>query len=209
NVPAVSYLKAPGYLDGHAGYSSPLAEQTFIVDTLNRLQALPQWREMAVFITYDDSDGWYDHVVPPIVNHSTTVDDAAICTGGSPSLGNREGRCGYGPRLPLLVISPFVRKNHVDHNLSDQSSILKFIEAYRSLGPRGGGSYHTTAGPLLPWFDPDDPHPGRFIPARESGAFVRWDAPDCQLRFPRSRRRTPPAAGILSELTLALLRPCL
>src|SRR5262249_2977594 len=88
NVPAVSYLKAPGYLDGHAGYSSPLAEQTFIVDTLNRLQALPQWRDMVVFITYDDSDGWYDHVVPPIVNHPTTVDDAAICTRGSPSRRN-------------------------------------------------------------------------------------------------------------------------
>src|SRR5262249_50306652 len=91
NLPAVSYLKAAGYQDGHAAYSSPLAEQTFLVETLNRLQALPEWRDMAVFITYDDSDGWYDHVVPPIVNHSNPTQDAEICTGGTPSLGTQQG----------------------------------------------------------------------------------------------------------------------
>ena len=178
NVPAVSYLKAPGYLDGHAGYSSPLAEQTFIVDTLNRLQALPQWREMAVFITYDDSDGWYDHVVPPIVNHSTTVDDVAICTGGSPSLSSQQGRCGYGPRLPLLVISPFARKNHVDHNVSDQSSILKFIEDNWGLGRIGGGSFDAIAGSLLPMFDFDGRRADRVILDPASGEIVRSDDAD-------------------------------
>jgi len=143
-VPAVSFLKAPGYLDGHAGYSSPLAEQTFLVDTLNRLQALPQWRDMAVFITDDDSDGWYDHVAPPIVNHSNTTEDEPICAGAALSLGPPEGRCGYGPRLPLLLISPFVRKNFVRknfvaHAVTDQSSILRFIEDNWRLGRIGGG----------------------------------------------------------------------
>jgi phospholipase C len=153
NLPAVSYLKAPGYQDGHAAYSSPLAEQTFLVETLNRLQALPEWRETAVFITYDDSDGWYDHVVPPIVNHSTTVDDAAICTGDLPSLGTQQGRCGYGPRLPLLAISPFAKKGHIDHGVTDQSSILRFIEDNWDLGRIGGGSFDAIAGSLRPLFD--------------------------------------------------------
>ena len=153
NLPAVSYLKAPGYQDGHAAYSSPLAEQTFLVETLNRLQALPEWRETAVFITYDDSDGWYDHVVPPIVNHSTTVDDAAICTGDQPSLGTQQGRCGYGPRLPLLAISPFAKKGHIDHGVTDQSSILRFIEDNWDLGRIGGGSFDAIAGSLRPLFD--------------------------------------------------------
>jgi phospholipase C len=172
NLPAVSYLKAAGHQDGHAAYSSPLAEQTFIVETLNRLQARPEWRDMAVFITYDDSDGWYDHVVPPITNHSATAQDAAICTGGSPSLGAQQGRCGYGPRLPLLVISPFARKNHVDHGVSDQSSILRFIEDNWHLGRLGGGSFDAIAGSLLPMFDFDERRDDRLILDPSSGEIV-------------------------------------
>ena len=153
NLPAVSYLKAPGYQDGHAGYSSPLAEQAFVVDTINRLQTLPQWKDMAVFVTYDDSDGWYDHVVPPIMNGSTTAADAAICTAASPSLGTQQARCGYGPRLPLLVISPFAKRGHIDHGVTDQSSILRFVEDNWDLGRIGGGSFDGIAGSLLPMFD--------------------------------------------------------
>src|SRR5437763_7437993 len=61
NLPAVSYLKAPEYQDGHAGYSDPIDEQHFLADTINRLQSLPSWSNTAVVIAYDDSDGWYDH----------------------------------------------------------------------------------------------------------------------------------------------------
>ncbi len=70
-LPAVSFIKARMYQDGHAGYSNPLDEQTFLVRTLNQLQRLPQWKHMAVIIAYDDSDGWYDHVLAPIVNQSS------------------------------------------------------------------------------------------------------------------------------------------
>src|SRR5262249_53981026 len=66
HMPAVSYLKAAAYQDGHAGYSDPLDEQTFLVETLNKLQRTPEWRNTAVVIAYDDSDGWYDHVIGPI-----------------------------------------------------------------------------------------------------------------------------------------------
>jgi phospholipase C len=76
NMPAVSFLKAPAYRDGHAGYSDPLAEQTFLVETLNRLQRLPEWEHTAVITAYDDSDGWYDHVMGPIVSQSSTSEDA-------------------------------------------------------------------------------------------------------------------------------------
>jgi phospholipase C len=59
NLPAVSFLKAPAAQDGHPGYSGPLDEQGFLVDTINRLQAAPEWKDMAIILTYDDSDGWY------------------------------------------------------------------------------------------------------------------------------------------------------
>jgi phospholipase C len=155
NMPAVSYLKAPGFQDGHAGYSDPLLEQTFLVETINRLQQRPEWKEMAIIVAYDDSDGWYDHVPGPIVNGSETVDDATICSSLSPRLGTYQGRCGYGPRLPLLVISPFAKKNHVDHTLTDQSSILRFIEDNWLLGRVGDHSFDQIAGSLLTMFDFD------------------------------------------------------
>src|SRR4051794_34560160 len=70
-LPAVSFLKAPGYQDGHPGTSDPLAEQAFIVKTLNRIQQLPEWASTVVILAYDDSGGWYDHVYEPPVNPST------------------------------------------------------------------------------------------------------------------------------------------
>ena len=70
-----------------------------------------------------------------------------------PQLRNRvgtaqNGRCGYGPRLPLLVTSPFAKQNHVDHRVTDQSSILRFIEDNWSLGRIGNGSTDVVAGKL-------------------------------------------------------------
>ena len=102
HMPAVSFLKAPGYQDGHAGYSDPLAEQTFLVNTINRLQHRHEWEHMAVIIAYDDSDGWYDHVMGPIVSQSNdatydALTDVGHC--GTTPAQVYQGRCGYGPRL--------------------------------------------------------------------------------------------------------------
>jgi phospholipase C len=124
NLPAVSFLKAPAYQNGHPGNSNPLDEQEFIVRTVNRLQRLPQWKDMAIVLMADDSDGWYDHVMPPIVNKSNTTLDY-LCGDTTDGAG---ARCGYGPRLPLLVISPYARENYVSHALTDQTSVLRFIE---------------------------------------------------------------------------------
>jgi phospholipase C len=151
NLPAVSFLKAAGYQDGHAGYSDPLDEQTFLAQTLNRLQKSPEWNDTAVIISYDDSDGWYDHVLAPVVQSSQTAADAGMC--GIAVAGQYQGRCGYGPRLPLLVVSPFARVNFVDHTLTDQSSILRFIEDNWSLGRLGDQSFDALAGPLDNLFD--------------------------------------------------------
>lgn len=155
DLPSVSFLKAPGYQDGHAGYSDPLAEQTFLVETINRLQRLPEWGRMAVIIAYDDSDGWYDHVMPPIVNQSNMIADALTGPGscGQAASGAYQGRCGYGPRLPLLVISPYAKHNFVDSTLTDQSSILRFIEDNWDLGRIGNQSFDAKAGSLLNMFD--------------------------------------------------------
>ena len=150
HLPAVSFLKAPAYQNGHPGNSDPLDEQEFLVRTLNRLQELPEWRSMAVIIATDDSDGWYDHVMPPIVNQSNTPLDF-LCGDKSDGPG---ARCGYGPRLLLLVISPYARENYVSHALTDQTSILRFIEDTWLGGERISEiSFDRFAGSLADMFD--------------------------------------------------------
>ena len=87
NMPAISYLKAPAYQNGHPGYSDPIDEQNYLISTINRLQRLPEWNSSAVIIAYDDSDGWYDHVMPPIVSQSSdTKNDRLLGV---------QGLCGY------------------------------------------------------------------------------------------------------------------
>jgi phospholipase C len=165
NLPAVSYLKAPAYADGHAAYSTPEDEQIFLANTINRLQESKEWSEMAIIIAYDDSDGWYDHQMGPIVNQSNVSDDQLLGPGncGTPKLipgasGIQNGRCGYGPRQPLLIISPYAKRNYVDHRITDQSSILRFIEDNWNLGRLGNGSTDAIAGTLdgMFRFDGDD-----------------------------------------------------
>ena len=161
HLPSVSYLKAAAYQDGHAAYSDPLDEQTFLVETVNRLMASPEWAHMAIIILYDDSDGWYDHQMGPIVHQSNTPDDGLFGMGncGIAPTGTFQGRCGYGPRQPLLVISPWARQNYVDHRLTDQSSTLRFIEDNWHLGRIGNQSSDAIAGSLMGMFDFDEDHP--------------------------------------------------
>jgi phospholipase C len=150
NLPDVSFLKAAEYQDAHPGYSDPLDEQTSIVNTVNEIEHSKYWASTAIIITYDDSDGWYDHQKSPIVNGSDDATlDTALCSSVAVTVGTRNDRCGYGPRLPLIVISPWTRDNFVSHNLTDQSSIIKFVEDNWLHGERiGGGSFDRIAGRL-------------------------------------------------------------
>jgi phospholipase C len=162
-LPAVSFLKAPSYQDAHPGNSNPLDEQQFIVHVVNYLQQHDAWANTAVVLAYDDSDGWYDHAVPPIVNGSGTPSDTLngvnLCGTGVPALAGPNataphGRCGYGVRLPLQVISPWAKHNYVDTTLTDQSSVLRFVEDNWLAGQRiGQGSFDAIAGPINGMFD--------------------------------------------------------
>jgi phospholipase C len=160
HLPAVSFLKAPGYEDGHAGYSDPYDEQKFVTSEINALERTPDWSSTAVIVTYDDSDGFYDHVYSGVHNPSNTsgvpdppgpqdfLNGVGIAGAtNAPPLGGQNGRCGYGPRLPLLVISPWARHGQIDHTLTDLSSIDKFIEDNWGLSTIPG-SFDAIAGSL-------------------------------------------------------------
>jgi len=154
NLPAVSFLKAPANMDGHAGYSDPLMEQEFVVDVINTIENSDFWSSTAVIVTYDDSDGWYDHQIGPIVNSSAVLQTGfsstsnaqnsdqlngpGKCGNGTP-LGGIEGRCGYGPRLPFLVISPYAKANFVEDNWG--------------LSRIGNGSFDAESGSIENMFD--------------------------------------------------------
>ena len=148
-MPAVSYLKAAEYQDGHPGYSDPLDEQTFLVNTINQIEESKYWKSTAIVITWDDSDGWYDHQVMPVVNGSNTAADTAFCSSVADDAGQLPDRCGYGQRLPMLVISPWTRQNYVSNNLTNTASVPAFIEDNWLGGERiGGGSYDAISGSL-------------------------------------------------------------
>ena len=175
NLPAVSYLKAIAAEDGHPGNSDPLDEQIFVVNVINALQQSKDWDSTAVFILYDDSDGWYDHQLSPVLNQSTSPADAltgpGTCGDGSTALPgitingvanpHAQGRCGFGPRQPLIVVSPWAKENFVDHSISDQTSTLHFIEDTFLGGTRiGQGSYDEFSNSLSNMFDFDQERDG-------------------------------------------------
>jgi phospholipase C len=157
NLPAVSYLKAPRAEDGHPSNSSPLDEQYFLTSTINLLESLPSWSSTAVIITWDDSDGWFDHQMSPIVNQSMSTADAltgtGMCGSGKNSLEDIQARCGYGPRIPFVVVSPYSKANFVDHTVIDQSSVVAFIEDNWGLPRIGNGSFDEFSGSIENMFN--------------------------------------------------------
>jgi phospholipase C len=149
NMPSVSYLKGTTEESGHPGESGPLDEQTFLVNTINQIEQSKYWPSTAIVITYDDSDGWYDHVAPTLLNGSdNSAIDTAMCEQTAVTVGSGSGRCGYSQRLPMVVISPWTRENYVSSNLTDTSSVVKFIEDNWLHGERIPGSFDATSGSL-------------------------------------------------------------
>jgi len=160
HLPSVSIIQPGGFVSGHAGYSDPLMEQAFLVESINAVMQSPEWESTAIIIAYDDSDGWYDHVSPPLQQASNTPIDYK-CGNGNPAPGDAYARCGLGPRQPFLVISPWAKTNYVDHTVINQASILAFIEKNWDLGYIDGpwtplpglASADRTAGSIEGMFD--------------------------------------------------------
>lgn len=111
NLPAVSWLLPPMALSDHPPFSMCEGENWF-VNTMNRLQASPEWANTAVVVAWDDFGGFYDHVAPPHVD-----------------------LYGYGPRVPAMILSPWVEPGSIVHRTLDFSSVLAFMQAVNGLPP--------------------------------------------------------------------------
>jgi phospholipase C len=105
-LPAVSYVKPDGYLDGHPGGGKWTLFEAFVKNVIERAQSNPdQWAQTAIFVTVDESGGYYDSGFIQWVDFF-----------------------GTGPRIPLLAVSPFSTGGHVSHVYNEHSSFVKFIE---------------------------------------------------------------------------------
>jgi len=103
-LPAVSWVVPDGRVSEHPPASIQLG-QAYVTSLINAVMEGPDWKSSAIFLTWDDWGGFYDHVVPPHVD------------GG-----------GYGFRVPALVISPYARRGYIDHQVLSFDAYLKFIE---------------------------------------------------------------------------------
>nr|WTB33794.1 alkaline phosphatase family protein [Streptomyces sp. NBC_00830] len=210
-LPAVSFLKAAAYQDGHPGNSDPIDEQNFLISTINKIQKSPEWKDTAVVIAYDDSDGWYDHVTPPVLNGSkdTTTGsnglpvDTKACQDGPKAKGGYADRCGPGPRQPLLVISPYSKVNNIDHTLTQQTSITSFIERNWKTQTIGDGSLDTSAGTLLNAFDFKKPNNVQVLLDQHGAVSTVAPIPEKNTTRPVKLPISGPAGGKVGSAVLA------
>jgi phospholipase C len=130
-LPAVTFLK-PGNDDGHPGYSTLAAYETFVARAVAAVQNNPSlWKSTAIFATFDETGGYYDSgYVQPI------------------------SFFGDGPRVPMIVVSPYARQNYIDHTYNDHVSVLKFIEANWGLSPLTSVSLDNLPNPATDGYVP-------------------------------------------------------
>jgi phospholipase C len=111
--------------DDHPGYSDAQISEANVADAVNRIAASKYWSQSAIVILWDDSEGDYDHVPPPLT-------EIGPGTGNVPA-----DYLANGPRVPLMVISPFSKTNTVVHTSGNQASVIKFIDEVFDLTPLG------------------------------------------------------------------------
>jgi len=157
SLPAISWVKAPQVEDGHPGYSGPALEDAFVGDLVARLQASSYWKDTALVIAFDETGGWWDHVSPPDQGgpFANLVDGQPNLSGcqypGIP--GALCGEAGFGPRMPVLVVSRFARQGFVDHDLLNTASLDRWVEWNHRLPALGvWGDRDVTAGNLTSAF---------------------------------------------------------
>jgi phospholipase C len=125
-LPAVSYL-VPSGASEHPP-SSLMSGQRFVKNVIQELMRSTAWDSSAFMLAYDDWGGWYDHVTPIQVD-----------------------KYGYGPRVPVLLISPYAKTGYIDHTVLDFTSMLKFIEQNWNIAPLA--QRDTNANNFLSAFD--------------------------------------------------------
>jgi len=104
--------------DDHPAYSDAQISEAMVAETINTIAASPYWPQSAIIITWDDSEGDYDHVPPPVAYSGP---DKSIYS--------------YGPRVPLILISPYAKLGYISHEQGSHASVVKFVDSVFGLPP--------------------------------------------------------------------------
>jgi phospholipase C len=104
--------------DDHPAYSDAQISEAMVATSINAIAASPYWPQSAIIITWDDSEGDYDHVAPPIVN-----------------FGPDKTAQSFGPRVPLILISPYAKLGYISSVQGSHSSVVKFVDTVFGLPP--------------------------------------------------------------------------
>jgi phospholipase C len=158
-LPDVSWVIPTGQASDHAGSTSATQGPSWVASVVNAIGNSSYWGNTAIFITWDDWGGWYDHVAPPQV--------LVNCA---------QWGCGYiyGFRVPLIVVSPYAKAKYISKNQHDFGSILKFIEGIFSLPSLGYAD--AAADDLSDCFDMNQtPLPFQTIPSALDAQFFLND----------------------------------
>ncbi|MFE3742270.1 phosphocholine-specific phospholipase C [Streptomyces sp. NPDC059134] len=185
-LPEVSYLVPSAVDSEHPGSSSPVASASLVYQVLDALGAHPDvWRQTVVLINYDENDGFFDHVPPPV----PPVDDPDERWRGRPT--------GLGVRVPLLVVSPWTVGGYVCSQVFDHTSVIRFLERWTGVAePNITPWRRTVTGDLTSAFDfrrgrvqPEVEQPGAIPPFTG-----RWQpVPPAEQRMPVQEKGARPA----------------
>ena len=135
-LPPVAFYKPQGNLNQHPGYTDVMSGDAHIAQVISQLQASPQYRNMAIIVTYDENGGFWDHVAPP--RNAQNANDS---------------RWGPGTRMPAIIISPYAKTSYIDSTPYDTTSIIKFITRLFGLDPLPGAVARSVTGDLSNAFD--------------------------------------------------------
>jgi phospholipase C len=128
--------------------------QQFVSQVAHALLKSPQWPHLAFFLAWDEHGGIYDHVAPPAACAPDGFAPNLVSTADK-QYGPADGFARYGVRVPLIVMSPFVKKSYVSHNVYDHTSILRFIETKFKVPALTARD--ANADPLFDFFDFNNP----------------------------------------------------
>ncbi len=130
NLANVSWITPPTGLTSDHPPNALQGGQNFVTKQINAIMQSPYWNSTAIFVTWDDWGGFYDHVKPPVVDHM-----------------------GLGPRVPLLVISPYAKAGYISHQQGEFSSFVKFVEENFNLPSLGQRDSLTQTSDLMDFFN--------------------------------------------------------
>jgi phospholipase C len=188
SLPDVSFIDANIHEDVDGNDEHPPGDiqngQKFTSDVVHAMFKSPEWKQSAMFITYDENGGIYDHVVPPpacapddIRPDLQTDEDKEY---GSAHRG--DGFDQYGFRVPVTVVSPFVKKAYVSHKTFDHTSITRFIEAKFKIPALSNRD--ANADPMYDFFDFENP-PFMTAPNIPEATIDTTRRAECQALYPK------------------------